>query len=411
MKLVLRHIFLFSTATILLVGICILAVGYSRNLPEGSVTVPGNYFSNITETEANSTVFSTKLEKSVLLLGSSELTSNSSFKPQLFLPSKGVGVIAYGHAGFQSFAIQSILASMLPSVADPEKLKIVIILSPVWFETEGTHIERFLESASPYMLDRIYFGQGTDQQFKFKLARYIIDHKSEIKRLSSAHNLFMYYYWSQTSRGSTSISRPDKAILKLRLVGLELLAKLDIVLYEAFNRISMFLTHGGTTVVPAIKHVESVDIASIDWNALEKSAEESQKSDSQGNPIRVNNEYFLKYLNPQQPFTLSPTEPISRGNPEFRDLSDLCQFMSRNNIKPLFIMQPINTLYYRNAPNYEDVLKSVGDLMQEYGFEYLDLWDWDKSTPWGVLKDIMHFGDVGWLTVDRRILDWIGESH
>lgn len=411
MKSIFRHILLFSTATALLVGICILAVAYSRNLPEGSVTVPSNYFSNITETEANSTVFSTKLEENILLLGSSELTSNSSFKPQRFLPSKGVGVIAYGHAGFQSFAIQSILASMLPSVASPEKLKIVIILSPIWFETEGTHIERFLESASPYMLDRIYFGQSTDQQYKFKIARYIIDHKSEIKRLSPAHSLFMYYYWSQTSRGSTSISRPDKAILKLRLVGLELLAKLDIVLYEAFNRISMFLMHGGTTIVSATKSAESGDIALIDWNVMEKAAEESQKSDSQGNTIRVNNEYFLKYLNPQQPFTLNPAAPVSRGNPEFKDLSDLCQFMARNSIKPLFIMQPINTLYYRNASNYEGVLKSVGDLMQEYGFEYLDLWDWDKSTPWGILKDIMHFGDVGWLKVDRRILDWIGESH
>lgn len=411
MKSILRHILLFSTAVILIVGICILAIRYSIYLPEGSVTVPGNYFSNFTETEANSTIFSKKLENTILLLGSSELDSTSSYKAQLFLPSKGVDVIAYGYAGFQSFAIQSILASMLPSVTDQEKLKIVVILSPVWFETEGTHIERFLESTSPYMLDRIYFGQGTDQQFKFKLARYIIDHKSEIKKLSPAHKLFMYYYWSQTSKGSTSISRPEKAILKLRLIGLELLAKLDIVLYEAYNRISMFIAHGGTTIVSATKHVESANIASIDWNALEKSAEESQKFDSQGNIIRVNKEYFLKYLNPQQPFTLSPTEPISRGNPEYRDLSDLCQFMSRNNIKPLFIMQPLNTLYYRNAANYEDVLKSVRDLMQDHGFEYLDLWDWDKLTPWGLLKDIMHFGDVGWLKVDRYILDWLGERR
>lgn len=88
---------------------------------------------------------SLKNKSGLTLLGSSEF-SDSPYSPYYFLPdSIGIPTIAIGHAYHQNL---SIACELLAAGDALEGANVCIILSPGWFQTDGTNIQAFLEIRS-----------------------------------------------------------------------------------------------------------------------------------------------------------------------------------------------------------------------------------------------------------------------
>ncbi len=107
-------------------------------------------------------------KKGVTLLGSSELTSKSEYIPHIFATNNlNLRVSSFGHAYFQSYAMYSALLGYRNEV---KNANICIIVSPGWFDTDGTNIEAFLEFATPNLLERIIKDEGITLAEKQEIA-------------------------------------------------------------------------------------------------------------------------------------------------------------------------------------------------------------------------------------------------
>ena len=97
-----------------------------------------------------------------------------------------------------------------------------------------------------------------------------------------------------------------------------------------------------------------------------------------------------------------------KNNQEFQDLKMVVKLLKENNCEVSFVMQPLNPYYYENIENFRSIMDSIENLMIRNGLEknYLNLFvtEQDKYTP-GILKDVMHFSEYGWMTVNKFLYE------
>jgi D-alanine transfer protein len=131
---------------------------------------------------------------------------------------------------------------------------------------------------------------------------------------------------------------------------------------------------------------------------------------STNNKIGVHNEYYTRHVEPkiikgEFPYTIS-TPPL-KENQEYKDFLNLVKILKSYKIKPLFIMQDQSPLaFVYNRKSMEPLLMNIKTELNKYGYGYLDMWTYNpKDYVLGTLTDIMHMGELGWVDVDKKIIE------
>lgn len=312
----------------------------------------------------------------IKVFGSSEMGEVLHYSPYYFLPdSAGMQVVGFGHAFHQDFSMFCELLAMKKYLKGS---KICIVLSPGWFETEGTNTEAFLEFARPNFLKSIIYNNDIPLKYKLEIGRFIAEHYDDIDQPGAYLEYFKNLY--QTHR--------------IPLLGKELeenKAGITKVVYD---------------VKPVAVNLKSA--GNIDWNATEKRIQQAFVKAITTNQLFVNDTYFNNILKQEGGNPKGKTDEIvpPAKNREFKDFLLLVELLKQNGCDATFIIQPLNPHYYEGLENYSETISAIEKVLQKNEFPYLNLFTADKRKyeP-GTLDDVMHLGDYGWMKVNRFLYE------
>ena len=319
------------------------------------------------------------------VFGSSELSSNHlKGVCYNFFKEKNIKIQTIGHAGFQCLAISSVLAANANLLKDA---KIVINLSPVWFEgkyAKGTNLECFFEYNNDFSLNEILNNAAIPKEYKKYYCQYISDKYSQINSPNAMINLL-------------ALENKNSFLYKPFKVMHELVYQLNYQNDFQLKSFSYFQKN-----VSDSKTRYSFKKPTINWDSLYVNAITEFKNQSTNNNVGVHNDYYTMWLKNKRPKLIEPLQ----YNQEFEDFKMLLLLCKETNCRPIFTITPINTLCYSNPNDINPIMISVMKELDKYGFNYLDLFTSNlKTYEKGVLEDIMHPGDYGWYQLDKYIID------
>lgn len=323
-------------------------------------------------------IASIKNKGQLTLFGSSEF-SDSPFVPYNFFPdSTGRFVLGVGHAHHQHF---SVLIELLASNDVNENSEICVFLSPGWFENgEGTNTEAFIEFARPNFLKKILNDPKIDVAYKKYIADYIYQNRSQFTGISQTFSQFINHFSSKKKT---------------------FLGGIDAFMHETFNL--------DTVVIPNYQP-ELKTARHKKWKGnTEEIAQQLQQEFLQkckNNPFYVDDAYFNKYLLKKDGSikTVTLKTPKIEGNKEFEDLKMLVQYINERKMKASFVIIPYNPYYYINTEIFNPLINEITTLLNQNEIPTLNLFVDDTSKyEKGILSDVMHLGDYGWMRVNQFI--------
>ncbi len=327
-----------------------------------------------------------------VLFGSSELTSThlSGIASNFFNNNKGDKFLSVGHAGFQNFSILSVLAANKSVLKNS---KITIILSPGWFEKQfckGTSIASFFEFCPPNYLYQIYKDTSIDKTTKKHIQSYLY---ANYDKINSPDAVLRLMSKNQTTSINSIFNYPLEFLNNTLLKQQE---KLDAYLISQKQILDVINNYSVTPYLFRNKYVN--------WDSLKFIASHEFKLISNNNLIGVQNDYYNNWLK-NKPKKVLHVLDIDKNN-EYKDFTVLINFLKNNNIKPLFVIMPLNSLAHKNLEVLAPTVKSINDLLVKNNFTTLDMFTPNlKNYQIGVLEDIMHPYNVGWYQIDKFILE------
>jgi D-alanine transfer protein len=380
------HLLPFILAFVLAFIFVLIYINFKPNKSEITKDNTVKYFKKNCSTYSESPLLNQNFEKElvaslqdkecILLYGSSELSSASSSIPFKYLSEKkGWKVSAFGHAFQQNFSFFCQLLAMKKYL---KNAKICFIISPGWFETEGTNIEAFLEFVSPNFLKRIINDNSISKNEKLYIGKYISKNlnliSSPSKEIKYFSNVYQYrnfpflndYFYSKTQ-------------------------EIGNVNYQIENKCKTAL----------VSHF-------IDWEKEIKSLSNAFKSSVKTNKLYIEDNYFKnEVLRKDGTIRKGNFDQLNvKNNQELEDFRMLLQLLKSQKVNASFIIQGLNPFHYQNLDNFNSVLNELLIEINSKGFKVLNQFSSDtEKYQAGLLNDIMHTGDLGWLLMNKFLIE------
>lgn len=308
----------------------------------------------------------------VTIFGSSELSNETAYIPYNFLADTlGIRVNAFGHAFHQSYAIYAECLAMRENL---NKAKICIILSPSWFETTGTNIEAFLEFVRPNFLRKIICDTSISRKEKAGIGEYLYMNRQLME---------------------TSNSKIDYLVNCYKFQNVPILNNYIFSKNQEFGNISYKL----------IKNQTSRKIkTNVNWNNSFKKVQNDFLQHATSNKIFVADSYYK--LNFNSGHKAGSFSTIGTNSQEFKDFSLLLDLLVKNNADVSIVIQNLNPYHYSHLDRFNPTLNKIISLLNEKNVPFLNMFTPNKKEyiP-GTLNDVMHTGDLGWLKINKFIVD------
>lgn len=315
-----------------------------------------------------------KNPESITLFGSSEL-GVFPYSPYFFLPdSLHIPTVAFGHAHHQSFAMFCELLAMQKQL---KNTKICILISPGWFETEGTNIEAFLEFVRPNFLKSIIHNREIPESYKMEIGRYISQNMSLIEEPSSSILYFENLYKTKS--------------------------------FSLFNGIVKKMNSGEQIAYDVTTAQNTLpDPINIDWKTCRNRIQKEFIASVKTNKMYISDEYYTKFLlDENKVYKKGSTNTFDVStNRELADLKLLIELLKRYKCDASFVIQPLNIYHYDGLENYTKIIKSIEKVIHDREFPCLNMFVTKKKDyeP-GTLTDVMHLGDYGWMKINEFLVN------
>ncbi|MGE8689793.1 MAG: D-alanyl-lipoteichoic acid biosynthesis protein DltD [Achromobacter sp.] len=328
---------------------------------------PGLYIPNLGNTLHEQTRNLSRLSQALrtgdrlVILGSSELTSNDlRFVPYRYLADElQMPVLAYGHSGFQSLGMQLVLAALADDLSPASR--VVVMLSPGWFDGEGgLGPDEFKEHANPLLPRLLRQPEG----------------RAEVLR------------WLQ-AKGDAGVAWSMAAEQA----------------YVFRQRVVDLWTPAHAAPAPEREREGPAAAARVvDWDALAEQAQGAEQALMAGNSYAVRDDFFQKYLRtvPEGGKTAYLPQPLT-GRDELRELTALMALLRQRGVDALFVMQPLHPMVFKDLDRFAPIQREVAALCRRYAMRCMDMY----GAPFevGTLRDVQHLGELGWLRVNQRIAE------
>jgi D-alanine transfer protein len=352
-------------------------------------TFPDYYVDLTAEKNAEQAFFYRLSQRPVVVLGSSEMTTKSlAAIPYNFFNAHGIPCVGLGHEGFQSLAMLTQLQLMHEYL---DSMRLVIILSPGWFEgeyAEGTPLATFLEYNDEHFL--YYANVGNAASWKPAQAHvedYVGREIFEINSASSVLRMMAYNSYARRTPVHRALYAPF--IAENRLYCEKKLQIMDSLYGGYTNR------HRGDAA-------GSYSCPQVNWDSLEKAALVNFAAQSTNNELGISDTYYDQWMRRKPLHKVKPVAP--EKNQELQDLIVLLDMLKHYHCKPLFVMQPLNPLAFSNLEALDPAIARVAQEVTARGFGFCNLYTSDRNVyKKGILSDFQHFGEYGWYKVDRAI--------
>lgn len=341
----------------------------------GKASSERGMFDNCSKRQAQIELIGSLQNKQKLtVFGSSEFQS-LPYTCFFFLPdSIGIKTTGFGHAYHQNL---SIACELLAAGDQLNGANVCVVLSPGWFETEGTNIEAFLEFVRPEFIRSIIHNPSIPKSNKLHLAKYVHDHFGDI-------------------------NDPSKELIYLN--GMHIYENNPLI-PNTFHGYSLQKIKNVRYEVTSAQWAKPSHRKPVDWNATKKRLQQEFLRSCTNNSIYVDSAYYATYLVKDGTYKKSKTDPIELGA-EFDDFKLVVEILKRHKCNATFILQPLNPYHFEGLNEFDQVRAQIKSELNKAGFPFLDLFVTDKKeyTP-GLLKDIMHPSDRGWMDMNAFLTE------
>lgn len=374
------HVIPFLLAIVLTIGTFFIyktifpaSSKFKTEVIEGKQTSFRNYYSNCVSGNQAELELAGALKnpQTITLFGSSEI-GEMRYSPYFFLPdSLGMPTVAFGHAFQQHF---SMFCELLAMQKELKGSKICVIISPSWFETEGTNIEAFLEFVRPNFLKSIVHNPSIPLKYKLEIGRFISEYYKEIEHPASYLTYFKKLYQFRQVHGLNTELEKNKAGINKVLYNVETMP---------------FLYAKNST---------------FDWETRSKLLQKQFVDSIKSNQLFISDAYYLEYLFKDKTYKKGSIDeiPSINNNREFQDFLLLVDLLKRYECDASFIIQPLHPYHYDGLEKLAPIVSEVARTLEKNNFPFLNMYVTDpKKYEPGTLNDIMHLGDYGWMKINR----------
>lgn len=366
-------------------------------------TIPNQWIENMipkarvakAATELNPVMFQGKYIQQQMLddkqylpmYGSSELSRLDKFHPSNYFQETRAQFTPFliGRGGTESLIH---FLNFSEHINQLKGRKIVFILSPQWFQRQGTDESHFVPNYSSLQGYDFAFNQQIDPQVKEMAIKRLLKF-TPVKNDPILSTLFKAEitndHWTQSK---AMIVRP------FALAYRNLLKKKDLY----------YSLVGGS---PSNREISTV-VRQKSWNQLEVLASKEGSSLSTNNRFYISN-YQYNTIKKQVPSLKGGKRNMTYGTgPEYRDFQLVLDLLKKSGATPLFISIPCNGFWYDytgfpkagRTAYYNRIRKQV----LKMGFPIADFSSHEYDPYF--LKDTIHMGWKGWVYTDRAIKDF-----
>ncbi len=329
-------------------------------------------------------------KNNLAIYGSSELGVDIEQNPTKFFPNEGnkfvVDIIGRGHCqslkhGINFGALENKLNNR----------KGVFIVSLQWFTGLGVEADKFAMNFSEIQFYNIMHNKQVKKETKKKICDRVY---SLVRGDKNLKHISIY----------CKLYNSDNPIAKVLFVGMEPYYKLKELIVRTEDNIRAY------KLVMKYKDQDkskfNKNIKNIQWDKEYYKAEQQGREQANNNEFYIYNEYFDKYLKSKLKKLKNTSKDTDILNSkEFEDLNLMLDICKDINFKPVFILMPTNGKWYdyigMDKNKRIEFYKKTSNIIRKKGFEVYSYEEYEYEPYF--MKDSMHLGWKGWLTVDETI--------
>ncbi|MFC1583914.1 D-alanyl-lipoteichoic acid biosynthesis protein DltD [Fibrobacterota bacterium] len=333
--------------------------------------------------------------KNPVLIGSSELSQTyeydqDAFHPCIFYNNFDLGFtpLMIGNGWAQSFFSLLLFANLEVD----EKLPIVIIISPQWFEKSMGRTRTLRHVSMKWLVGALLNSPEPFNSYIHKRLRPIIQAEDDLFL-----NLYLRVY--NTGAKGKALSRVFKPLLKLKHL-----------IYDLGEKYALFFYHDGK-FDPAYQDRRK-KLTELDYDEFEKRNLAVARQRTTNNRFGIYNKYFNEWVRDKYERVMNGGD-YGRGrdyliteNQEWDDFEKLCEIIDYKQLNVVLIIPPFNRQLFKalnfNVDNQDEF---YGKLKEIAGRHKVAIKEYsDKSDELYYLRDAMH---TGW----RMHIELIRETY
>lgn len=333
-------------------------------------------------------------KNTILMFGSSEFNHGvkTKYYPKAVFRDQKFSPMIMGSAYSQCMTDAIALASLEP---ESRQRKVIIMLSPQWFNADGVKPEqfalRFSESNYVAMLKNSKLSYALRKKMADRTCTLLSSDEAMQKRAEKYEQVYL-------TGGGNAV---DRAFCSLRQV---FVGEKDRLCVMTAMKAAGLSSSGK----------KPVSGTEPDWNRLENRAEAYAERHSSGSSFYMYDKVFKKKIK----HIMKQTKGKNRGrsysvSPEYGDFRMFLDICRERNIKPLIIELPLNGYWYdyTGFPHRgRDIFyKNISSIAREYGARAVDLSKYEY-TPY-FMRDGVHFSSKGWVKIDECIYSFYKENN
>lgn len=340
--------------------------------------------------EAAKTCLNQKEEESILVLGSSELSSFKNSKRNYNNTKFNMYLVGRGYTQ----CLQSTLS--LGAIHEECDInKVVLILSPQWFYGEDLSAESFSSRFQKGTFDEFMKNKKISTQSKEKIIKElkILESKDpmEEKKIEEYKNAYI------------NKNTIDKIYLSIY-------SNIKNTFYkkELIKKLEEYSEDGVVSIAD-----ELGDISNNEFEYLLEFADNKGKSECTNNEFGIYDDYYNTYIKEE----FESKKDILKGltfskNQEYRHLEMFLSTCEQLDICPLIVNVPVNGLWYDyvgvSKESRDEYYKKIQTIVNSHDAKLADFSNYEYEKYF--LRDIMHLGWKGWVRVDEAIYQYYHEN-
>ena len=330
-------------------------------------------------------------ENTLVLMGSSELfvTNQKEYHPKQVLNFSDFSIMQIGEVDSQNIIHASILGSIGEKI--PNK-KVVLIESIQWFNRDGFVSQKLSNKISKEHVYRTMTNPKIKQETKKKFIERLIELSVDDTELN---NTFKTYKAAFVD-GEFNPFIPLSASVEAYLYSL----KNRMLFYERREKENLALNSGSAY--------------SIDWENLEKSEIQKNKTTTNNNQYGIDNEYYLRFIKDKYE-NLKNSHNINNdpgytdlNSAEYTDMELFLEIAKDLGVEVLVTVFPVNGKWFdytgftseRRKQTYTKIL----EITKPYNIEVYDASQLEYEEDY--MYDPIHIGVKGWINLQKRLLEF-----
>ena len=336
-------------------------------------------------------LLSNMTENTLVLMGSSELfvTNNKEYHPKQLFNYSDFNILQIGEVDSQNIIHASILASIGDEM--PNK-KVVLIESIQWFNRDGFSGKKLINKISKEHVYRTMTNPKIKQETKKKFIERLIELSVDDTELNNTFKTYKAAFVDGEFVPFISLS-----------------ASVEAYLYSLKNRKLFYERREKENL-----SLKSGSAYSIDWENLEKSEIQKNKTTTNNNQYGIDNQYYLRFIKDKYE-NLKDSHNINNdpgytdlNSAEYKDMELFLEIAKDLGVEVLVAVFPVNGKWFdytgftseRRKQTYTKIL----EIIKTYNIEVYDASQLEYEEDY--MYDPIHIGVKGWINLQKRLLEF-----